>query len=29
MKPIETIPSIRGGRIKENDGEGELNCDIL
>jgi hypothetical protein len=29
MRSIETIPGIRGGKIKENDGEGEFNCDIL
>jgi hypothetical protein len=29
MRPIETIPGIEGGRIKENDGGGEFNYDIL
>jgi hypothetical protein len=29
MRPVETIPEIGGGRIKENDGGGELNYDIL
>jgi hypothetical protein len=28
MRPVETIPGM-GGRIKENDGEGEFNHDIL
>jgi hypothetical protein len=26
---VETIPGIGGGLIKENDGEGEFNDDIL
>jgi hypothetical protein len=26
---VETIPGIVGGGIKENDGEGEFNYDIL
>jgi hypothetical protein len=25
MRHVETIPRIRDGRIKENDGEGEFN----
>jgi hypothetical protein len=25
MRPVETIPGMRGGRIKENDGGGEFN----
>jgi hypothetical protein len=29
MKPVETIPVMRGGRIKEKDGGGEFNYDIL
>jgi hypothetical protein len=29
MRPIETIPGMGGGRIKENDGKGELNYDTL
>jgi hypothetical protein len=29
MRPVEIIPGIGGGRIKENDGEGEFNYDIL
>jgi hypothetical protein len=27
--PVETISRMGGGRIKENDGGGELNYDIL
>jgi hypothetical protein len=29
MRHIETILGIRGGGIKENDGDGELNFNIL
>jgi hypothetical protein len=29
MRSIETIPVIGRGRIKENDGGGEINKDIL
>jgi hypothetical protein len=30
MRPVETIPGMRGGGKKENDeGRGEFNCDIL
>jgi hypothetical protein len=29
MKPVESVPGMGGGGIKENDGEGEFNCDIL
>jgi hypothetical protein len=29
MRPTETIPGMRVGRIKEIDGGGEFNCDIL
>jgi hypothetical protein len=29
MKAVETIPGMGGGRIKENDGEGEFNYDIF
>jgi hypothetical protein len=29
MRPVETIPGMGGGRIKENDGGGEFNYDIL
>jgi hypothetical protein len=29
MRPVETIPGMVGGGIKENDGEDEFNYDIL
>jgi hypothetical protein len=29
MISVETIPGMRGGRIKENDGGGEFNYVIL
>jgi hypothetical protein len=29
MRPIETIPRMRGGEIKESDGGGEFTYDIL
>jgi hypothetical protein len=29
MTPVETIPGMGEGRIKENDGWGEFNYDIL
>jgi hypothetical protein len=29
MRPVETIPGMRGGGIKENDGESEFNYEIL
>jgi hypothetical protein len=29
MRPIETIPEMEGGEIKENDGGGEFNYDTL
>jgi hypothetical protein len=29
MRPVETVPGMGGGRIKENDGGGEFNYDIL
>jgi hypothetical protein len=29
IRPVETIPEMRGERIKENDGGGERNYDIL
>jgi hypothetical protein len=29
MRHIETILGIRGGGIKENDGDGEFNFNIL
>jgi hypothetical protein len=29
MRPVETIPEIGGGCIKDNDGGGEFNYDIL
>jgi hypothetical protein len=29
MRPVEIIPGMRGGGIKENDGGGEFNHDIL
>jgi hypothetical protein len=25
MRPVETIPGMQGGRIKENDGRGRFN----
>jgi hypothetical protein len=28
MRPVDTIPGIGGGRIKNGEG-GEFNCDIL
>jgi hypothetical protein len=28
MRPVETIPRMRGGEIKENDGRGKFNYDI-
>jgi hypothetical protein len=28
-KPVETIPRMGGGGMKENDGGGECNYDIL
>jgi hypothetical protein len=28
MRPVETIPGMGGGRIKENDGGGEFNYDL-
>jgi hypothetical protein len=27
--PIETIPGIGGGRIKENGGRSEFHCEII
>jgi hypothetical protein len=24
MRPVETVPGMEGGRIKENDGQGEF-----
>jgi hypothetical protein len=27
--PVETIPGMRGGMIKENGGEGKFKCDIF
>jgi hypothetical protein len=27
MRPVDTVPGVRGEEIKENDGEGEVNCD--
>jgi hypothetical protein len=27
--PVETIPGMGGGKIKENDGGGEFNYDIF
>jgi hypothetical protein len=29
MRPVETIPGMWGRGVKENDGEGESNYDIL
>jgi hypothetical protein len=29
MRPVETFSGMGGRRIKENDGEGELNYDKL
>jgi hypothetical protein len=29
MRPVELIPGMGGGEIKENDGGGEFNYDIL
>jgi hypothetical protein len=29
MRPVETIPGMGGGWLKENDGRGEFNYDIL
>jgi hypothetical protein len=29
MRPVETVPGMGGGGIKENDGGGEFNDDIL
>jgi hypothetical protein len=29
LRPVESIPGMGGGRIKENDGGGEFNYDIL
>jgi hypothetical protein len=29
MRPVKTIPRMRGWEIKENDGEGEFKYDIL
>jgi uncharacterized protein (DUF433 family) len=27
--PVETVPEMRGGGIKENDRKGEFKCDIF
>jgi hypothetical protein len=29
MRPVETIPGMGGGGIKETDGRGEFNYDIF
>jgi hypothetical protein len=29
MRPVETIPGMGGGRIKENSGGGEFKYDVL
>jgi hypothetical protein len=29
MGPVETVPGMGGGELKENDGGGEFNYDIL
>jgi hypothetical protein len=29
MRPVETIPGMVGGRIKENDGEGKFKYSIV
>jgi hypothetical protein len=29
MRPVETVLEMRGGEIKENNGRGDFNYDIL
>jgi hypothetical protein len=29
MRPVETVPGVGMGRVKQNDGGGEFNYDIL
>jgi hypothetical protein len=29
MRPVETVPGMRGGEIKENDGGGEFSYEVL
>jgi hypothetical protein len=29
MIPVETIPGMRGGKIKDSNGEGEFKCNIF
>jgi hypothetical protein len=29
VRAVETVPGMGGKKIKENDGGGEYNCDIL
>jgi hypothetical protein len=29
MRPVETVPGMGVGGIRENDGQGEFNYDIL
>jgi hypothetical protein len=29
MRPVETTPEMGGGGLKENDGEGEFDYDIM
>jgi hypothetical protein len=29
VRPVETIPGMGGGGLKENDGQSEFNYDIL
>jgi hypothetical protein len=29
MIPVETVPGIRGGGMKESSGGGEFKCDIF
>jgi hypothetical protein len=29
MTPVETVPGIRGGRMKESSGTGEFKCDVF
>jgi hypothetical protein len=29
VRPVETVPGIRGSRIKDNDGGGEFEYNVL
>jgi hypothetical protein len=29
MRPVQTVPGMGGGRVKENGGGGEFNYDML